>query len=242
MAGWNLDLFTSAVYDYERAQYQVLGNLQEARRAFSQNRIYPYLGELIQVYDTLQTIVQQSEHLRDALPGRIQRIDLEAQEVVYERPELSQDQLRVVEEIIHWALPHLQGAVEEGRTIYEFVEDHLHLEEVGIVPAYLQEGYLLVPDHDTRQLHVLQYSFSLITSADERLRSLKTTLVHSITFEPVAPSPRSIKLRLMEERRELPNPATYYLDTDLEFPFEPTMLPIAKRKLMRYLSGARGVA
>lgn len=242
MTGWSLDLFTSAVYDYERAQYQILNNLQLARDAFKQNRIYPHLGELVKCYGTLHTIVQQSETLKDALPGKIKRIDLDTKEVIYERPELDNDQLAVVEELMHWALPHIKEAIEEGRTIYEFVEENLHMEEVGIVPSYIQEGYLLLPDYDLQQVHVLQYSFSLFTGSDERFRSLKTTHVKSITYQPVSFSPRMIKISLMEERRELPNPATYYFDTDLDFPFEATMLPVAKRKLLRYLYGRGGQA
>lgn len=242
MSGWNLDLFTHAVYDVERAQYQILSNIQEARRAFSQNRIYPFLGELVRCYGMLQTIVQQSEHLRDALPGRIKRIDLERQEVVYEKPDLSTDQVKVVEELIHWALPHIQSTIEEGKTIFEFVEEHLLLEEVGIVPSYVQEGYLFVPDYDRRALHVLQYSFSIFTGADERFRSLKTTHVKTVPQHALHASPRSIKLSLMEERRELPNPATYAFVSEVEFPFEATLLPIAKRKLMRYLCDRPGQA
>jgi hypothetical protein len=56
------------------------------------------------------------------------------------------------------------------------------------------------------------------------------------------PSPQALKLSLMEERRELPNPATYFFDSDLDFPYEATMLPVAKRKLMRYLYADTGKA
>ena len=197
MSGWSLDLFTSAVYDYERAQYQILSNLTRVRRAFSQNRIYPHLGELVQFYGTLQTIVQQSEHLRDALPARIRRIDLETGEVVYERPELDGDRLKLVEELIHWALPTIRAAIEEGKTIFEFVEENLQMEEVGIVPSYVQEGYLFVPDYEGGMVHVLQYSFSLFTGADERYRSLKTTFVKSLPERPASFSPRKRRIRAM---------------------------------------------
>jgi hypothetical protein len=241
MNGWTLDLFTSAVQDYERAQYQILGGLQQVRKEFSENRIYPHLGELINLYGTLQTIVQRSEGLRNALPGRIREVDLDAQEVLYDKPELDQDELQVVEDLIDWALPQIKSAIEEGRTIFEFVEANLLLEEVGIVPSYVQEGYLLVSDHESRQLHILQYNFSIFTGATERYRSLRTTHVKSVA-ESIQVTPRSVKLALMEERRELPNPATYFFDTDLDFPFEPTMLPVAKRKLMRYLFGDGGSA
>ena len=33
----------------------------------------------------------------------------------------------------------------------------------------------------------------------------------------------------------MPNPATFLMDTELDFPFDTTILPVAKRKLMRHL-------
>lgn len=242
MTSWNLDLFTNAVYDFERAQYQILSNLQSVRQDFSNNRIYPHLGDLIALYGTLQTITEESDHLRKALPGTIKEVDLEAQEVVYEKADLDHDKMQTVEELIQWAMPHVKAAIDEGKTIFEFVEDHLHMEEVGIVPSYVQEGYLFVPDRETDQLHVLQYNLSIFTGSDERFRSLRTSHVRSIPQRSIRHSPQTIKLSLMEERRDLPNPATYYFDSEIEFPYESTVLPVAKRKLMRYLFSQSGGA
>lgn len=238
MAIWNLDLFTNAIYDFEGAQYKILSNLQSVRKDFSNNRIYPHLGDLISLYGTLRTIVDSSEQLREALPGSIKHVDLEAKELIYEKDELDTDQMQAVEELIQWAMPHVKGAIDEGKTIFEFVEDHLHMEEVGIVPSYVQEGYLFVPDRETNQLHVLRYSLSIFTGSEERFRSLRTAHVKSFAQHTIRHSPQNLKLSLMEERRDLPNPATYYFDSDIEFPYESTVLPVAKRKLMRYLCAA----
>jgi hypothetical protein len=235
MGAWNLDLFTNAVHDFERAQYQILSNLQMVRQDFSNNRIYPHLGDLITMYGTLQTIIQHTDDLKDALPGKIKNVDLEAQEVIYEKEELETDQMQTVEELIQWALPHVKSAIDEGKTIFEFVEEHLQMEEVGIVPSYVQEGYLFVPDRENDQLHVLQYNLSIFTGTEERYRSLRTSHVKSVPEQGIRRSPQTIKLSLMEERKELPNPATYSFDSDIAFPYEATVLPVAKRKLMRYL-------
>lgn len=243
MGTWNLDLFTDAVHDFERAQYQILNNLQTVRRDFSNNRIYPHLGDLITIYGTLQTIVQHSDDLKEALPGKIKDVDLNAQEVIYEKEQFEMDQMQTVEELIQWALPHVKSAIEEGKTIFEFVEDHLHMEEVGIVPSYVQEGYLLVPDRENDQLHVLQYNLSIFTGTEERYRSLRTSHVKSFAQRSIRQSPQTIKLLLMDEHKDLPNPATYSFDSDIAFPYESTVLPVAKRKLMRYLfSRESGVA
>lgn len=242
MGGWNLELFTDALEDYESAQYRILSNLQHARQQFSNNRIYPYLGDLIQLYGTLQTIVSSSEGLRNALPSKIKDVDLDAKEVIYEQPELDMDQMTAIEDLIQWALPHLQDAIDEGKTIFEFVDSNLHMEEVGIVPSYVQEGYLFVPDHEQQELHILRYNLSIFTGPTERYRSLRTAHVKSVRQQLIRQSPQHLKLSLMEEERDLPNPATYYFDFDFDFPYESTVLPVAKRKLMRYLFIEEGSA
>ena len=242
MADWNIDLFTGAAYDYERAQYQILSNLQHVRQEFSNNRIYPHLGQLINIYGTLQTIVQKTESLKDALPGKIKEIDLQNKEIIYDKSDLDNDQMIAVEELIQWSLPYIKDAIDEGKTIFEFVEENLHMEEVGIVPSYVQEGYLIVPDHEGHELHVLQYSLSIFSGVQERYRTLRTSHVRSISVSVVVPSPQMLKMSLMEERKEMPNPATYFFDSDLDFPYEATMLPVAKRKLMRYLYTGTGKA
>ncbi len=244
MAPLTLDLFASAAYDVERAQYGVLGALQHVQRAFAQNAVYPHLGKLIALYESLRSLMERSKDLQRALPARARAIDLKAQKVVYEWPELDGEEMARVKELIQWALPRIRDAIEEGRTIYEFVEERLRMETVGLVPSYVQEGYLLVHDREAEALHVVRYHLSAITDAEEQYRSLRTAHVETLRAAPLArpSSPRAVKLRLVRERRDLPNPATYFFDSEVAFPFEPTVYPIVKRKLMRHLATEMGDA
>ena len=238
MEGLRLEHFIGAGHDFERAQYQVMGRLHHVRQAFSRTIVYPYLADLVKLYGALQRIIDNLEGVRGKATGEIKAIDLETPQIIRQRPHLGPDQVDLVEELIRWALPHIQETIEEGRTIFEFVDESLSLEEVGIVPSYTEEGYVILPDRKERQLHVLRYTLSVFTRADERYRSLKTTYVKSLPRGHVSPSPRSIKLDLVHEQPDLPNPATFFIDTDLDFPYEETVLPVSKRKLMRHLARA----
>ena len=40
----------------------------------------------------------------------------------------------------------------------------------------------------------------------------------------------------IKEKKELPNPAVYTINSTLSFPVDETLLPIAKRSLVRYIS------
>lgn len=242
MTPLSLELFAGAAYDVERTQYQVLAGLQRARDAFSRNYIYPHLGRLVKLHKTLNTVLERSEAFRTPETGEITGVDLENEEMIYEWPDLDQDQMADVKELIRWSLPHFREAIEEGRAVYEFVEDNLQVEEVGIVPSYVQEGYLMVPDREQDVLHVMRYNLSIFTDADERYRSLRTVHCKSVPQRGVDLHPSAIKLELMEENQDLPNPATYFFNTEVAFPYERTMLPVVKRRLMRHLHEQGGMA
>ena len=90
----------------------------------------------------------------------------------------------------------------------------------------------MVTDNIAAELQVHKYVSSLFYSGKERFRSLKTEFVKSEEQTILRKSPESIKQDLLYERRDLPNPATFICNTDLDFPFTETIFPIAKRKLM----------
>ncbi len=242
MAQLGIDHFLAAVHDLESAQYRVLDGLKEVRQAFSQNIVYPHLSSLVRLHEALQQILKGMDGVEKGLPRRVMDIDLKRKALLYEYASLEESEIDQVKELVSWALPHIREAIEEGTTIFEFVEDNLHIGEVGIVPSYVEEGYLILPNQEENSLYILKYDLSLFSDVNERYRSLRTTHVKTLRMSTIQRSPHSIKLELMEEHRDLPNPATYVCDIELTFPFEQTVLPIAKRKLMRHLYTQGGLA
>jgi len=231
----DLQMFLNAHKDFESSQFMIMNELKRIREEFVHNRIYPRLAELIELYTTLQTITRRSHDLRSHLPQHIKRIDLESKRIVYEPLDLDKADVQAVQNLIEWAVPLVHKAIEEGQTIFNFVDDHIRVEEVGILPSYVEEGYLLVPELKTGMLHVILYEVSIFTSEENKYRNLKTTTVKTLPFSAVGISPRAVKMDLVSEHRERPNPATYFFETDLDFPFAETILPVAKRKFLRRL-------
>lgn len=231
----DLDLFTGAVDDVERTQYQILAGLQQAHSAFEEQRVYPHLGRLVKLHGALLTVLDRTEEFRTPRTGQITGIDWEEKSVTYEWPELEDTEMNAVEDLIRWALPQIRTAIEEGRSVYEHVEENTELETVGIVPSYLKEGYLMVPDREADELHVLRYELSTIHEEGERHRALRTVHCKTVAQAGADIPPSSIKLDLLEERRDLPAPATYFSNTDLNVPYKETLLPVVKRRLIRHL-------
>jgi len=236
----SLEDFTGAVDDVERTQYKILGGLQRAQEAFEEKRVYPHLGRLVKLHGALVSVLKQTEDFRSPSTGRIAGIDWEQKTVTYEWPELEGTEMAVVEDLIQWALPHIRDTIEEGASVYEEVEENLKLETVGIMPSYVLEGYLMVPHCAEGTLHVLRYTLSMIEGEDETHRALKTVHCKTVSQENVDVDPSSIKLQLLEERRDLPSPATYFSNIALDVPYQETLLPIVKRRLVRRLAAESG--
>lgn len=236
----SLELFTGAVDDVERTQYQILAGLQRAQSAFDEQRVYPHLGRLANLHGSLMTVLARTEDFRTPETGELAGIDWEEKSITYEWPELEDTEMAVVEDLIRWALPQIRETIEEGRSVYEHVEDNTELETVGIVPSYVQEGYLMVPEHEENLIHVLRYELSIIHEEGEKHRALRTVHCKTVSEDGLDVHPSNIKLDLLEERRDLPNPATYFSNTELNVPYKETLLPVVKRGLIRHLSGEQG--
>lgn len=230
-----LDLFTQVQSDYEQRQYKVLAALKKVSQDFQHNKIYPHLSHLAELHHTLGDIRTRLNDLRSEFPKRIKKIDFVNQEIEHEIVFVDGSDLQKVEELIEWALPYIEAKIEEGKTIYEFVNEKILLEEVGIVPNYIDEGYFFVPDNEEAKLLLYEYEVSIFQSAQDQYRSLKTQFLKALEQGRALMSPNSIKLDLINEFKKLPNPATYSFQTDLNFPFQETVLPVVKRKLIKQL-------
>ena len=86
-----------------------------------------------------------------------------------------------------------------------------------------------------RNTWVYQYRLSIFEKHDEKYRSIKTEFV-DVWQRNIANSYQNIKAELIRNRSDFPNPAVYAVQTELSLPMEETLLPIAKRSLVRYIS------
>jgi hypothetical protein len=115
------------------------------------------------------------------------------------------------------------------------VEEKINIAPVGIIPLDVQEGYFFLSEGKDRNTRVYHYRLSIFERHDEKFRSIKTFFIDkwqrniSTTYE-------HIKSELIRKRSELPNPAVYSIETGLNFPVDETLLPIAKRSLVKYIS------
>ena len=131
----------------------------------------------------------------------------------------------------------MKNAIKNGTGIFEFVEDKLDIAPVGLIPLDNSEGYFFLNNGHHKDTHVYQYRLTFFEKQDEKYRGIKADYIDcwhrsfSSTYE-------HIKSELIKKKTDLPNPAVYALETSLSFPVEETLLPIAKRCLVKFISSA----
>jgi hypothetical protein len=140
------------------------------------------------------------------------------------------DYMTELDAIMNFALPRFQAALNEGQQRWADIAGSLTLAPVGLMPLNPEEGYLLL--YATNQSEAQVYQFSLTFYSDQEpggrmvqlrfVEAVRTSLVN--TFE-------TIKLDLIRKYRQLPNPATYRLETTRTYPVQETLLPIARQLL-----------
>lgn len=233
----NLETFFTSENDIEINQYRILGGIKELNTDFEKKKIYPALASLIELKTSLEKICEERKSLNGRFPKIIKGFDAKEQKLIFTVPaDFDNVNVEHIFELAEWALPHIQTAIEEGIILFEFVEKNISFEQVGIMPMYKDEGYFMITDNIAFELQVHRYECSLFSSENEKYRALKTELVRSEKQEIIRRSPESIKHELIKERQDLPNPATYICNTDLDFPFAETIFPVAKRKLMSVIA------
>jgi hypothetical protein len=145
--------------------------------------------------------------------------------------------MQELEDIINYSTNEMKSTIDSGSQIYEFVEDKLTIFPVGLVPLDTNEGYFFLSEGSYRTTFVYQYRLSFFEKHDEKFRAIRTEYVNEWERNMVN-TYENIKAELLRVKRDLPNPAVYSIETDLSFPLAETLLPVAKRSLVRYISNA----
>lgn len=239
MDSLTLETFIRAAEDLELSQYKVLAYLKKYTDALHANKLYPAFTDLIDLGNELHYLMDQLTNYDKSFVLNQKSLGIEQNLNFFEEPDQNTNDINLVFKFINWAMPTIEEAIDEGIAIYDFVNANISIDHVGILPLYRNEGYYFIPDNQSEATHVYHFDMSLFSTDASPLRTLKTTMLDVIDNEELKQkSFESIKLDLIKKFPELPNPAVYNIKTDLDFPFIETILPVAKRLLVRKLAAA----
>ena len=144
-----------------------------------------------------------------------------------------------VEEIVNFALPKIKEELDSGRELYDFVENQLKIYPIGILPLNSDAGYMFIDNGKHSDTKVFTYEITLFTGSNEKYRAIKTQLIDTY-IKQFSNTYENIKHDLIKKNKNLPNPATFLISSQHTFPLYETLLPIAKRSLVRMI--AKGIS
>lgn len=227
--------FAEGYIDFELKKYTLLAYLQEINKYFNENKLYPQLSDLIFHYNNIFAFRENKKYLQEHFPKKLTGIQIEKLQVLYEQMIADDDLMKELEEIINYSADEMKTTISNGTEIYEFVEENLTITPIGIIPLDIQEGYFFLSAGNSRSTHVYQYRLSFFEKHDEKFRSIKTSYVEMM-YRSIATTYESLKTELLKNKNDFSTPAVYSIETGLSFPVEETLLPIAKRSLVKFIS------
>jgi len=226
--------FAEGYIDFELKKYTLLAYLQQVNKYFNENKLYPQLADVIFHYNNLVAFRENKKFLQEHFPKKLTGIQLEKLQFLYEQMVEDNELMKELEEIINYSTTTIRRTINSGTEIYEFIEHKLVIIPIGLVPLDTNEGYFFLSS-GKKNTRVYHYRLSFFEKHDEKYRSIKTAYVDN-QRRTMSNTYESIKAELIRHRNELPNPAVYAVETDLSFPYNETLLPIAKRSLVKYIS------
>jgi hypothetical protein len=171
----------------------------------------------------------------DAFPKELSPESLRNMELNYKKIVEDDAVMQEIESIIEYALPHFKNSLDEGSYIYEYVESKCEISPIGLTSLYAAEGYLFVTQPPEKETNIYRYQVSFFQQSNESFRGIHTHFL-STQARSLSNTYESIKLGLIRQYAELPNPSAYLVLSKIRFPVTQTLMPVAKRLLVKQIT------
>lgn len=214
---------------------RLLAYLKKVQQRFSEVRLYPQISELVGQCNNLQKLRQNKKFLQEHFPKNLSGMSLQQLQLVYEQLLTDDGLMQELDAIIDFAMQRMKPTLDDGAGIYDFVEQNIRIEPIGILPLYRQEGYLLLHYATQKEVRAYAYTVTLLERKDARYKGLRLRYVPTWP-KTAANTYQHIKMEVIRRYPELPQPAVYLALTDLKLPLEDTLLPVARRSFIRYVT------
>jgi hypothetical protein len=157
--------------------------------------------------------------------------------VVLEKAHQISYQLEKLIDFVKWALIENQAILDEASIIEEFIYDGLDITPITDTDKYRGKGYILIPDNKKRVYNIFLYELSISWTIDEPIEYLDFDLLRSIPFEFVEISPEELMKSFIKSNQIIYDPMVYICNSDLDFPFNESIMPVVEDKLLEAING-----
>ncbi|SDJ93971.1 hypothetical protein SAMN05421823_101474 [Catalinimonas alkaloidigena] len=226
---------TEGLIDFEYKKYLLLSYFQQVEACFSQTHLYPTFSELVFHYQNLISVKENKQLLRENFPKEISRDEFRRLKLIYEEMVEDDGVMKELQEIISFSLPEFERYLEEGKAIYQYVAENLHISPVGLVPLDTTAGFLFLLQPTGRDTEVYEYRITIFENAEENYRGIRVSHLESVQ-KPRLYTYEMLKIDLVRRYKAIANPAAYLIESRVMCPMQETLLPVAKRSFVRYMA------
>ena len=229
------DWITEGLIDVEYKTYVLLAYLAEVKQQFNDQKIYPGFTDLLNHYQNVLSVKTGRENLKKSFPKMLSSADMKEMKLNYEETVKDNDFFEVMDAIIEYSIPTMKKHLEEGKGLYQFVEENLSISTVGIQAPTINQGYFFLFAPPKLDSKIYKYNLTQVHLPDGNYRALHVShlsdfrLSFTTTFE-------SVKSELIRSEKSMPGFSTYLIESDVFVPWEESLLPVAKRRLVEFLA------
>lgn len=231
----NHSWLTEGSIDFEYKKYLLLAYLKHIDQQFEEIRLFPHFNDLRTHFDLCKTIRLSKQKIKTAFPKKLLGLNFERLRLNFENLHEDDAFLSEINNILDFAISELSITVNKGLELIQEVGTNITLTPLGVLPLRTQEGYLFLQHNAINSVSVYYYELALYNNYQERY--LKTKYVEQVKLGYLN-NVVQLKIDLVRKYKQLPNPATYIVESKYDYPLSETLLPVAERLLLAYMKVA----
>ena len=235
----NIDIskITSCGSDWETNRYTFLQTLRSWQIDIRKNKLFPSIDYSRQLQNKFNDILSENIESKYWLEKEVKGAFIKDRLVLLEKAHQISFQLDNLIDFIKWGLNENIELLDEAEIIKQFVNDNIQIVPCCDTDKYRGKGYILIPDNKLKIYKIYLYELSINWLVDEPVEYLELELLRSIPFSFVSGSPYKMMNDFIKHSQSLYDPMVYICETELDFPFNETILPIVKTKLLDSVNG-----
>lgn len=234
----NIDItkITSCGSDWETNRYTFLQTLRTWKGDIRKNKLYPAIDFSWQLQSKFNTILSENIESKFWLEREVKGAFIDDKLVLLEKAHHINHQLDKLIDFVKWGLEENLNLLNEAIIIKDFVAENISIKPLCNVDKYRGKGFILIPDNAIKVYKIYLYELSINWQIDEPVEFLELEMLRSIPQEIFSESPEILLDNFVDFTQNLYDPMVYICECEIDFPFNETILPVVKSKLLESIN------
>lgn len=234
----NIDIkkLTSCTSDWEINRYTFLSTLKQWHSLLKKNQLYPVLDYSLNLNNKFQELLAENIESRDWLDKEVNGTLVNDRMVMLDKAHKISYQLNKLIDFVSWALNMNNQILTECYALKEFVYENIHIHCLSEFDKFKGKGYLIIPDNEKKLYKIFLYELTINWESEEPKETLELNLLRSIPMELSQESPEELIAKFVKYSQSIYDPMIFKVETDLDFSFNETLMPVIKEKLMEKIN------